>query len=311
MAHILQIGAGSGGMVVLDLIARDPSVTRVTLIEPDVYKPHNVHRHLFPASAVGRMKADLAAEWVRERRADIVIEPVIADLTDPTRQEEFARFALDCDVGVCAVDKELAKYAFDALMRAAGKPWTLGEVLSGGIGGWVHRFTPGGACYGCVASYLQRTVSEEPTQPPPDYSNPGGAVPETTVPANKASIGVIASLHAVMTLEMLADGVRSQESGVGSQKSGVSGDRLSSSPTPDSRLPTPELTPGSRPPTPETSLLFTLARVPGVFEEVFRPYRFRIPKSPGCLVCGAAASTRTGEDLDVAVGEALDRLAPQ
>jgi molybdopterin/thiamine biosynthesis adenylyltransferase len=267
-------------MVVLDLLAREPGVTRITLVEPDVYKPHNVHRHFFPASAVGQNKADLAARWVRERRQDFAIEPVLADLTDPARQPEFVRYAAECDVGVCAVDNEPAKYAFDALMRQAGKSWTLGEVLSGGIGGWVHRFTPGGACYGCVASYLQRTVAEEPTPPAPDYSNPGGAVPETTVPANKASIGVIASLHAVVTLELLASRECEQPEGVGA--------------------------PGAF-----TSLLFTLARVPDVFDEAFRPYRFRIPKAPGCLVCGTAPAPITGGDLDVAVGEALGRLGPQ
>ncbi len=323
MSHVLQVGAGSGGMVVLDLITRDPSVTHVTLVEPDVYKPHNVYRHCFPPSAVGRMKAELATEWVRERRSDIVIEPVLADLTDPAMHTEFARLASACDVGVCAVDNELAKYAFDALMRTAGKPWTLGEVLSGGIGGWVHRFTPGGACYGCVASYLQRTVTEEPTAPPPDYSNPGGAEPETTVPPNKASIGVIASLHAVVTLELLTAGGRRQETGDRRQESGdrsqETGNRKQetvkesgggrqgtasdggslSSLTPDSCLLSPDF----------TSLLFTLARVPGVFDEAFRPYQFRIPKSPGCLVCGSA--TVAAENLDVAVGEALGRLGPQ
>src|SRR5262245_38222076 len=106
MSHVFQVGAGSGGMVVLDLIARDPLVTRITLVEPDVYAPHNVHRHLFAPSAVGRMKAELAAEWVRERRPDLAFEPIVTDLTDPARQAEFARLAAGCDVGVCAVDNE-------------------------------------------------------------------------------------------------------------------------------------------------------------------------------------------------------------
>ncbi len=286
--HVLHVGAGSGGMVVLDLIARDPSVSRLTLVEPDVYKPHNVHRHLFPASAAGQLKADLAAEWVRERRPDLAIEPVVADLTDPTRQEEFTRLAGACDVGVCAVDNEPGKYAFDALMRAAVKPWTLGEVLSGGIGGWVHRFHPGGPCYGCVASHLQRTTKEEPPAPVPDYSDPAGAVAGTTVPANKASIGVIASLHAVATLEMLASGGREPTVPV-SAKSG-----LTSAARPDDF----------------TSLLFTLARVPGVFDEPFRSYRLRIPRSPSCLVC-SSTPTAPAEKLDVALGEALGRLGPQ
>ena len=54
MAHLFQVGAGSGGMPVLDMLSRDRRITRVTLIEPDVYKPHNVERHLFPLAAVGR-----------------------------------------------------------------------------------------------------------------------------------------------------------------------------------------------------------------------------------------------------------------
>lgn len=277
MAHIFQIGVGSGGVVVLDLLTREPAVTRVSLIEPDGYKPHNVYRHLFPPSAVGRMKAELAAEWVRDRRPELELNVIVADLTDAARQDEFARLAAECDVGVCAVDNEPAKFAFDALMRAACKPWTLGEVLSGGIGGWVHRFTPGGPCYGCVSSHLKRTVTDEPERPPPNYANPGAAVVETTVPASKASIEVIAGLHAVLTLEVLASG--------GSQN------------------PTRQQ-PGV------TSVLFTLQRVPGVFDEAYRSYRFCIPRSPTCLVCGCNV-TKTGEELDVALGEALDRLGTQ
>ena len=198
--HLFQVGAGSGGIAVLDLVARDPRVTRVTLVEPDVYAPHNVYRHLFPPGAVGRRKAELAAEWVHAFRPDVAFEALAADVTDPARQEKFARLAAECDIGICAADNEAAKFAFDALMRAAGKPWTLGEVLSGGIGGWVHRFAPGGACYGCVASHLQREVKEAPGGAPPDYSSPNAGQPELTIPASKQSIAVIAGLHACVTL---------------------------------------------------------------------------------------------------------------
>src|SRR2546421_3810555 len=89
-------------------------------------------------------------------------------------------------------------------MRRAGKPWTLGEVLSGGIGGFVHWFAPGGPCYGCVASHLQRSV-EVDRAPTPDYAAPGGPVHETRVPASMASVHVVAGLHAVLTLALLDD----------------------------------------------------------------------------------------------------------
>jgi len=50
MIQLFQVGVGSGGMVVLDLLCRDERVRKITLIDPDVYQPHNVHRHYFPAA---------------------------------------------------------------------------------------------------------------------------------------------------------------------------------------------------------------------------------------------------------------------
>lgn len=282
MAHVFQVGAGSGGIVVLDLLARDPRVTRVTLAEPDVYKPHNVHRHLFPASAVGQLKGELAARWLRERRPGLAVEVLAVDLTASEHQPAIEQAVAACDVGVCAADNETAKYHFDQLMRRCGKPWTLGEVLSGGIAGWVHRFTPDGPCYGCVASHLQRSAPGDPAAPAPDYADPNGRVRETTVPAGKASIDAVASLHALVTLELVE---------------GLAGP--------------PAAAPLSADATPKpddfTSLLFTLARVPGVFDEPYRTYKFRVTRSLTCLIC-SAVPTPPGEDLDAALDQALSRL---
>jgi hypothetical protein len=258
-------------MPVLDMLGRDERLTRVTLVEPDVYKPHNVVRHVFPAREAGRLKAELAAQWLRDRRPGLEVRVLAVDLLDPARQGEIEEAVAGCDVGVCAADNEPAKYHFDALMRKHGKPWTLGEVLSGGIGGWVHRFQPAGACYGCVASHLQRSApAEAPAAPPPDYAQPGGPVAETTVPAGIASIHAVASLHALVTLGLL-----------------------------------------ERPPEESdfTSLLLTLRRVPDVFDRAFRPHRFNIVRSAECLICRTAAPAGgAAEDLDVALDQALARL---
>src|SRR6476646_6238367 len=106
-------------MPVLDAVARDDRVSRVTLVEPDVYKPHNVVRHLFPASAVGRPKGELAAEWLRERRPDLEVRVLACDLLDPKTQADLSDAAAAADLGICAADNEPAKYHFDALMRGA------------------------------------------------------------------------------------------------------------------------------------------------------------------------------------------------
>jgi molybdopterin/thiamine biosynthesis adenylyltransferase len=244
----------------------------VTLIEPDVYKPHNVARHPFPLSAVGEFKALVAEQWLKDRRPDLEVRLLTCDLLDPAAQADLEQAAAAADVGVCAADNEPAKYHWDRLMRKHGKPWTLGEVLSGGIGGFVHWFVPGGPCYGCVASYLQRSVTVEPEKAS-DYSQPGGAVAETTVPAGRAAIQAVASLHALVTLGLLEDPAAYQ--------------------------------PGF------TSLLWTLQRVPGVFEEAFHPYRFRVSRAADCLICQPAPPGETAsspEDLDVALDRALARL---
>jgi molybdopterin/thiamine biosynthesis adenylyltransferase len=271
MAHLLQVGAGSGGMPVLDLLARDPRITRVTLIEPDIYKPHNVERHLFPPADIGESKAVLAERWLKALRPELEVRTLVCGVEDPAARDAVEGAAAAADVGVCAADNEPAKFHWDALMRRHGKPWTLGEVLSGGIGGFVHWFRAGGPCYGCVAGHLQRSVTVEKDKAP-DYSQPGGPAAETTVPAGKASIAVIAALHALVTLELLED------------PAGYA--------------------PGF------TSLLLTLKRVPDVFDEAFRPFRFRIPRSADCLICrpGAEAGAASSEDLDVALDQALARL---
>jgi molybdopterin/thiamine biosynthesis adenylyltransferase len=271
MAHIFQVGAGSGGMPVLDAVCRDERITGVTLIEPDVYKPHNVSRHLFPPSDIGEFKAEVAERWLKERRPELAIRVLTFDLFAPEAESEIERAVSTADIGICAADNEAAKFRFDALMRRHRKPWTLGEVLSGGIGGFVHWFVPDGPCYGCVASHLQRHVQTE-TAKAPDYSQPNGAMEEATVPASKAAIQSIAALHALVTLRLLEEG--------------------------------PAYDPGFN------SLLFTLQRVPGVFEEAFRPFRFRIPRSADCLICRphAGPNVSSPEELDVALDQALARL---
>ena len=57
-----------------------------------------------------------------------------------------------------------------------------------------------------------------------------------------------------------------------------------------------------------TSLLITLARVPGVFDQPFRTHRFRTEKALSCLLCSAVTPPAAGEDLDAALDQALARL---
>jgi molybdopterin/thiamine biosynthesis adenylyltransferase len=271
MVRVFQVGVGSGGLPVLDLLAQDRRIDHVILVDSDVYQAHNVERHWFPRSAVGRGKAELAQEWLAARRADLTVEIIPGDLLDPELQPRYEAALTTADIGVCAVDSEPAKYHFDALMRRHNKPWTLGEVLSGGIGGFVHWFRPGGPCYGCVASFLKRGIEPEIDARPPDYSQPSASVEEARIPASKSAVNVIAALHANLTQALLDDPAG--------------------------------FNPGF------TTMLLSLRIVPGVFGEMFRPHRWSIPRSPECLLCRPPDREIAAEDLDGALHQALERLA--
>src|SRR5271165_2097209 len=114
LAHLLQVGAGSGGMPVLDMVCRDARVHKLTLIEPDDYKAHNVERHLFSKSDVGRKKAHIARDWIKERRPELEIAILTCDLCDPRAATKIENAAKEADIGVCSADNEPAKLHWDA-----------------------------------------------------------------------------------------------------------------------------------------------------------------------------------------------------
>ena len=112
---------------------------------------------------------------------------LVCDLLRSQMQPDLDDAVQSADIGVCAADNEPAKYHWDALMRRHGKPWTLGEVLSGGIGGFVHWFVPGGPCYGCVASHLQRSVTVDKPNAPIIPSRAGPSRKRPCRPARRRS----------------------------------------------------------------------------------------------------------------------------
>ena len=104
---------------------------------------------MFAASSVGEPKAVLAERWLKQRRPDLEIALFDCDLLDPAYADKIEAATRAADIGVCAADNEPAKLHWDALMRRAGKPWTLGEVLSGGI--VMIRLNSARACWYCFS----------------------------------------------------------------------------------------------------------------------------------------------------------------
>ena len=204
MAHLIQVGAGSGGMPVLDLLCRDPRIDVVTLIEPDVYKPHNVERHLFPLGAVGRSKADVAAEWLTERRPDLEVRVLKSNLLDPLAQPDIEQ------AGAAGRRRHLRR-------GQRARQISLGPAHAPARQAVDARRSPQRR-HRRLRSLVcpRRPLLRLRRQPSAAFRHgrrgeAAGLLParrtraEATIPASKASIQAIASLHALVTLALLDD----------------------------------------------------------------------------------------------------------
>ena len=130
----------------------------------------------------------------------------------PLGQVEFATMAAECDVGVCAVDNEPAKYAFDATHARRGQAVDArrsSERWDRRLGSPIHA---------------RRAVLRLRRQPPSAHRDRSATRTDAGLfsarraryrrppsPLRKASIAAIAALHAVVTLECSGGGTGRSE----------------------------------------------------------------------------------------------------
>ena len=154
------VGLGSVGCIVAEALARI-GVTRVTLIDPDKVKEHNLDRLLYGTrDDIGKRKVDLATSAMQRNATAEHIEII----SIPTSiHEEFAYCAaLDCDVLISCVDRPIARDVLNYIAHAhlipvidAGVAVELdsrsGELHSAH---WrAHLITPFHRCLRCNGQY--------------------------------------------------------------------------------------------------------------------------------------------------------------
>ena len=105
--HVGIVGLGSVGSIVAEAMARI-GVGRVTLIDPDRVKLHNLDRLMYATVGdVGRFKVDLAETKMRQNATAERVE--ITAVPTSVHEPAAYRQALDCDVIFCCVDRPVAR----------------------------------------------------------------------------------------------------------------------------------------------------------------------------------------------------------
>lgn len=140
---VLGVG-GLGHPLIAELMAQ--GVRRWTLIDPDRVEASNLHRQwLFAAADRGRLKVDVAAQWIKRRDPKARIER-IAQTLDPQQAPPFA--AKPLQIFFECSDSPRLKFALSRWALERGAPAVIGGVL--GWQGQVFSQFPQAGCYRCL-----------------------------------------------------------------------------------------------------------------------------------------------------------------
>lgn len=144
-AHAVIIGAGRIGSYLVDQLARLSAVSRLTIVDPDAYEPHNLEGQNVTRAALGRAKARVQAAHARAVRPELQVEALVAAV------EDLPQGRLRCDLLCTTVDNRLARQWVNCHLA-----WRLGlRWIDAGIRGSLARVTvfapglPAMPCYLC------------------------------------------------------------------------------------------------------------------------------------------------------------------
>lgn len=91
--NVVVLGAGSIGSQCITSLVREGAFEKLTIVDDDVFAPHNLARHVLRGPALGNSKTAMLSDDLRAIRADLVIE-TICEKISPTLQSEALNEAL-------------------------------------------------------------------------------------------------------------------------------------------------------------------------------------------------------------------------
>jgi molybdopterin/thiamine biosynthesis adenylyltransferase len=157
------IGLGSGGGFVAQALAMS-GVGSFVLVDDDVVESSNLVRHVAGAGAVGRHKAQVLAEMIRERNPAAQVDARVG------RIEAHMGALEHLDLLVVAVDGEGAKYVINQACLAHHLTAVYAGVYERGEGGDACIIRPyEGPCYACWAAELREGLIDPRADEELDY----------------------------------------------------------------------------------------------------------------------------------------------
>ncbi|MBL8118795.1 MAG: ThiF family adenylyltransferase [Anaerolineae bacterium] len=200
--RVAIIGLGSGGGFVALSLAMS-GVGKFVLVDDDTLESKNIVRHVADSRYVGRPKAEVVAELIRQRNPHADVEVLVG------RLEQHLEVLERVDLVISGVDGEGPKYTLNQACLQHGLTAVYAGVYERGEGGDVVVIRPyNGPCYACWAAELREglAVSNVDGEAELDYGMIG---PEGTLEAEPGlwlHVTRIASAQADIALNELLMG---------------------------------------------------------------------------------------------------------
>jgi len=128
--RVLVVGCGGLGGHIIDMLSRI-GIGSLRVVDGDVFEPSNLNRQLLSqVSALGKKKAQVAADHVRQVNPDVGVEPVAEYMT----AENVKSLIANCDIVMDALDNIPARKILAAACSDENIPYVYGAIQ-----GWVAQ----------------------------------------------------------------------------------------------------------------------------------------------------------------------------
>jgi adenylyltransferase/sulfurtransferase len=134
---VTVVGAGNIGSHATQHLARMREVTELTLIDSDLYGPHNLEQQVMLAADVGKPKAEAQARHLRR------INPRLTVTAHYARVEELPLGLLRAGLIIAAVDTRIARQYINEAAFTLGSPWIDSGVSADGGLVRIAAYVPG------------------------------------------------------------------------------------------------------------------------------------------------------------------------
>jgi molybdopterin/thiamine biosynthesis adenylyltransferase len=157
---VVVVGLGSGGYPSVQNLAMF-GVAHWILFDRDTLDAENLEKHPGLRSDIGRMKTEIAKEWILDRNPNAQVECVNLDITVEEGRLELERAIGKADAVLCCTDNKNSRLQTNRMCLQLQVPCVTGVVYRTGFGGDAFLYDPGRtACFDCFLSQASNVSLE-------------------------------------------------------------------------------------------------------------------------------------------------------